>query len=103
MKIVLIVKIVKMKLINKETLEVDALDNADNGNPFDQEFYTKKRLFKEGAEYAENKILPQVYEMLTWASINNYEPIHDGRWCKRFMSITISSEELFNKWLNEKT
>ena len=91
-----------MKLIDKETLNQAAGTNSDNGNPFDQEISAKIFAFKQGAEYAEIKILTQVYDMLTWASKNNYEPIHDGRWVKRFMSFTISSEELFNKWLKER-
>lgn len=47
-------------------------------------------------------IKTDLVEMLTWASKNNYEPIHDGRWCKEYMSVTISSEELLNKWLENK-
>jgi hypothetical protein len=48
-----------------------------------------------------NDIKSDIFEMLTWASKNNYESIHGGRWAKKYMSITISSEELFNKWLEE--
>jgi len=91
-----------MKVIDNKTLEQAAYTNSDNGNPFDQEISAKIYAFKKGAEYAELKILTQVYEMLTWASKNNYEPIHDGRWVKKYMSFTISSEDLFNKWLKEK-
>ena len=49
-----------------------------------------------------NDIKSDIFEMLTWVSKNNYEPIHDGRWCKKYISTTISPEELFNKWLKEK-
>jgi len=90
-----------MKLISNDLLEI-ATNNAVVDDRFNDEMYAKMEGFKLGAEYAEYKILPQIFEMLTWASKNNYEPIHDGRWVKRFMSFTISSEELFNKWLKEK-
>lgn len=91
-----------MKLIDNKILDQAAKANADNGDPFDQEIEAKISAFRKGAEYAEVNILSEVYNMLTWASKNDYEPIHDGRWVKRFMSFTISSEELFNKWLKEK-
>lgn len=88
-----------MKVINKEVYAQVTIDNT-NGE-YSQLQAIKEISFKNGAEFAEETLLPKFYDMLTWTSKNNYHPIHNGSWCKGFMSYTHSSEDLFNIWLNE--
>lgn len=84
--------------VNKSILDSDrsAFDSIEAGK-----YVFNSNLATTIGNKLVNDIKSDFFEMLTRASKNNYEPIHDGRWCKN-ISNTLSSEELYNNWLKEK-
>jgi len=49
-----------------------------------------------------NGVLPCVSVAVAfadWINKNDYEKIHGNRWCKKYMSITYSSIQLYEMWV----
>jgi len=59
------------------------------------------RGFNAGSQFAEKEVENVSIRFAEWILKNDYEKIHGLNWCKKFMSITYSSDELFDKFLNE--
>ena len=53
-----------------------------------ERFYTEEDMADESIKFAE------------WINKNDYEKIHGDRWCKKFMSYTHSTSEMYKIYIN---
>ena len=48
------------------------------------------------------EVQKEVLDFVDWINSNDYEKIHGNRWCKKFMSVTFSTAQLYERWIDEK-
>ena len=56
--------------------------------------------FVDGYNQCQEDVADESIRFADWINKNDYEKIHGDRWCKKFMSYTQSTVELFEIFIN---
>jgi hypothetical protein len=70
----------------------------------DEEYYNSTAInayesFKSGYAQCQADNAETAIKFADWINKNDYEKIHGDRWCKKFMSFTHSTKELYDIYL----
>lgn len=67
-----------------------------------REFTLEKIGFKNGYTQCQEDMADESIRFADWINKNDYEKIHGDRWCKKFMSYTHSTVELFEIFIKTR-
>ncbi len=77
----------------------------ENYNPNDSEIAQAEsggcyHGYKNGYTQCQEDMADESIKFAEWINKNDYEKIHGDRWCKKFMSYTHSTSEMYKIYIN---
>jgi hypothetical protein len=89
----------KEEIIQLAFLEYPRLIN-DPYNPMVDDNADERKIWINAYSQCQEDMADESIRFADWINKNDYEKIHGDRWCKKFMSYTHSTVELFEIFIN---